>query len=74
MDLAETIGANVARIRAERGLTQRELAEAAGVHATYIGAIERAERNLSLRAVERLAGRLGVGVRELLSQVPTPAS
>ena len=53
-------------MRAERGLSQEALAEALGVHRTYLGAVERGERNLTLRTVERLADRLAVDVRDLL--------
>ncbi len=53
-------------MRAERGLSQEALADALGVHRTYLGAVERGERNLTLRTVERLADRLDVPVRDLL--------
>ena len=55
------------RIRTGRGISQEALAGALDVHRTYLGGIERGERNLTLRTVERLADRLGVDVRELLA-------
>lgn len=58
-------GARIREIRTERGLTQEELAAQAGLHWTYIGQIERGERNLSLKNVLKLARGLGVAEAEL---------
>ncbi len=52
-------------LRAERGWSQEELAEAAGLHRTYVSGIERAERNVGIDNVERLAGAFGVEIGEL---------
>lgn len=65
-DLQRTVGQNIRRIRAAGGLSQEDLAELLGHHRTYVGGVERGERNLSLRALERLAGSLGVDPGELL--------
>ncbi|GIG38031.1 transcriptional regulator [Cellulomonas pakistanensis] len=65
-----TVGRRVRRIRTERGISQEALAGAVGVHRTYLGGVERGERNLTLRSVERLADRLGVPVRELIGDGP----
>ena len=54
-------------IRRARGLSQEEFADALGVHRTYVGGIERGERNLTLRTVERLAGILRVRPLRLLA-------
>lgn len=59
-ELQRTVGRNIRRIRATRGLSQEELAELIGNHRTYVGSVERGERNLSLRSLERLADSLGV--------------
>nr|WP_205693407.1 helix-turn-helix transcriptional regulator [Cellulomonas sp. IC4_254] len=64
--MQRTVGHNIRRIRAARGLSQERLAELLLRHRTYVGAVERGERNLSLRAVERLAADLDVDPRELL--------
>ena len=56
------------RIREERlklGISQEELAARAGVHRTYIGMIERAEKNITLINIERVAQALGFTVSEL---------
>ncbi len=58
------------RVREERQkqkLSQEELAEKAGVHRTYIGMIERAEKNITLTNIERIAKALGVPIDRLLA-------
>ena len=52
--------------RTELGISQEELADRSGLHRTYIGGIERAERNVSLATLELIAGGLGVAPFELL--------
>jgi transcriptional regulator with XRE-family HTH domain len=59
-------GRRVRRRRHELGWTLEELAEEAGMHWTYIGSVERGERNLSLINIVRLARALGVGPEELV--------
>lgn len=54
-------------LRRARGLSQEELGARADLHRTYVGAIERSERNVSLDNVERLADALGVDVSKLLA-------
>ena len=58
-------GKTVRRLRTERGISQEELAELAGLHRNYIGGIERGERNVGLKAVFSLARGLGVKAAEL---------
>jgi transcriptional regulator with XRE-family HTH domain len=65
-DLQRAVGANLRAYRLARDLSQETFADVLGVHRTYMGAIERGERNLTLRSVERLADRLDVGALELL--------
>lgn len=65
-DLQRQVGRRIRQIREERGVSQEKLAEQLGNHRTYIGAIERGERNMSLQVVETLAAQLGVQPYDLL--------
>lgn len=69
-ELQVTVGRRVRRLRLERGISQEALARDVDMHRTYLGGVERGERNLTLRSVERLAERLGVPVRELIGEAP----
>lgn len=60
------IGANVGRLRRAMDITQEELAEVAGYHRTYVGMIERGEKNITIAVLEALAGALKVDAHELL--------
>jgi len=64
--LVTVFAGNVRRLRKERGLSQEELAEAAGVHRTYVGMIERGEKNVTIYNIERIAIALDVPAGSLL--------
>ena len=64
--LNEIFGLQVRRYRKKKGISQEELASLSELHRTYIGAIERGERNVSLNNVERIASSLDVVVIDLL--------
>jgi transcriptional regulator with XRE-family HTH domain len=65
-DLQRTFGRNLRTHREAQGLSQEDFAEALGVHRTYMGGVERGERNLTLRSVERLCERAGVDALAML--------
>ena len=65
--LREILASNVKAFRAERGISQEELADLCELHRTYIGSIERRERNATLSTLEVLANALGVSVPQLLT-------
>jgi len=64
--LVRVFAANVRRIREGLDISQEKLAEMANLHRTYIGSIERAERNVSLLNVERIARALKVSPCDLI--------
>jgi transcriptional regulator with XRE-family HTH domain len=67
-DLTRILAANVRGFRHAKKLSQEELADLCGLHRTYIGSVERGERNVTLSTLETLAGALDVSVIELLSK------
>ena len=64
--LVEIFARNVRRRRVALGLSQEVLAEAAGVHRTYVGMLERAEKNVTIYNIERIATALDVEPAQLL--------
>ena len=64
--LQRVLGRNLRAYRVERGLSQEDFAELLGVHRTYMGGVERGERNLTLQSVERMAIHLKVSALDLL--------
>lgn len=64
--LQRSLGNNLRAYREARGISQERFAEMLGFHRTYLGGIERGERNLSLKSVERLAAQLEADPLELL--------
>lgn len=65
-DLQKTVGRNLRAYREARGLSQEGFADVVGVHRTYMGGLERGERNLTLKSLERIAERIGVDPLSLL--------
>ncbi len=56
-------GQKVRSERERKGLSQEELASRAGVHRTYVGMIERAEKNITLANIEKICKALGLSIR-----------
>jgi transcriptional regulator with XRE-family HTH domain len=65
--LRAILAENVRLFRKAQGCSQEELADRCELHRTYIGSVERRERNVSLSTLEVLAKALGVSVPELLT-------
>jgi transcriptional regulator with XRE-family HTH domain len=65
-DLQRRVGRNLRAYRVARGLSQEAFAEMLEVHRTYMGGVERGERNLTLKSLERIAERINVDPLSLL--------
>jgi transcriptional regulator with XRE-family HTH domain len=65
-DINKEVGFNIRRIREERGLSQEKLAALADLHRAYVGQIERGEKNIGLKNLEKIAKTLGVNIRDML--------
>ena len=61
------VGARIRERRHAAGLTQATLAEKCGLHRTFIGSVERGERNIALLSLRRIAASLRVTPAELLA-------
>lgn len=65
MELLKAIGRKIQFIREKRGLTQEQMEERTGVNTKYISAIERGQKNVTVRTLEKIAKGLGVELYEL---------
>lgn len=66
-DLQRQLGRGLRALRDRTGLSQEAFADVLGIHRTYIGGLERGERNITLQTVERIAASLGVAPLDLLA-------
>jgi transcriptional regulator with XRE-family HTH domain len=69
-NVVSVIAENVRRLRVKRSWSQEELADRCNLHRTYIGAIERGERNITVRTLFRIAEALGCDALQLLKARP----
>lgn len=68
MGLQLTLSRNIRLRRNELGLSQEELADRCNLHRTYVGGIERGERNITIKSLETIAAALEVSPLQLLSE------
>ena len=64
----QRLATNIRHLRSQQKLSQEGLADLVGLHRTYVGSVERSERNVSLDNIEKLAVTLGVDITDLLSE------
>ncbi len=67
-DIKRRFGIKVRQMRLEKGLSQESFADRCGLHRTYIGAVERGERNISIENIEKIAKALGVPISSLFGK------
>lgn len=63
-EILKKFGNRVRELRKERNISQEELADKADLHRTYIGMIERAEKNITLMNIEKIANALEVSIKD----------
>lgn len=67
-NILEKFGEKLKQLRKVKGLSQEQLAEKANLHRTYIGMIERAEKNITLLNIEKIANALDTKISSLLNE------
>jgi len=67
-DLRAILAKNIRQFRERNGISQDEFAAQCGLHRTYVGSVERCERNVTLATLELIAAKMGVSVPALLSE------
>ena len=70
MDMRKLVGANLTRIRLEKGLTQEQLADVSGFSQQYLSGVERGRRNPTIVTIYELATALGVSHVDLVAPGP----
>ena len=68
-DIAKAVGQRIRNYRTQNGLSQEKLAELSGCHPTYIGQLERGEKNATLESIERITVALGVTLSKLFEKL-----
>lgn len=68
-ELAKSIGQRIRNHRAAAGLSQEKLAELSGCHPTYIGQLERGEKNATIESIDKIATALNVSLSKLFEQL-----
>lgn len=65
--ILQRFGTRIKELRKEKDLTQEKLADKSSLHYTYLGAVERGQKNISLKNIEKVAKGLGVSLSEFFS-------
>lgn len=73
-EIAKIIGQRIRNYRTEKGLSQEKLAEMSGCHPTYIGQVERGEKNATLESVDKIASAMGVPLSKLFEKMGEDSS
>ena len=73
-DFLRQIGFRIRELRTARQMTQEQLAEACGLHRTFIGSVERGERNVAILNLRLIARSLHIPLKSLFSETPTSSS
>ena len=68
-DIAKAVGQRIRNYRTKKGLSQEKLAELSGCHPTYIGQLERGEKNATLESIERITAALGISLSKLFEKL-----
>ena len=68
-DITKVLGQRIRSYRTSMGLSQEKLAELAGCHPTYIGQIERGEKNATVESIEKIASALNVSLSTLFEKI-----
>ena len=68
-DIAKTVGQRIRNYRTAKGLSQEKLAEFSGCHHTYIGQIERGEKNVTIESIEKISAALNISLSTLFENL-----
>ena len=71
-NIAKVIGQRIRNYRTAAGLSQEKLAELSGCHPTYIGQLERGEKNATIESIEKIASALNISLSKLFEQLGGP--
>ena len=71
-NITRILGQRIRNYRTQRGLSQERLAELSSCHSTYIGQVERGEKNATIESIEKIATALGVPLSRLFENIGAP--
>ena len=69
MEICKKFGNKVRNLRIAQGISQEVLAQKSGLHRTYIGSVERGERNITLVNIEKITKALGLSLGDMLNDM-----